>query len=246
MKTQLKTTIFVISFCFLGSAQAAFYQIEGKNSVRGPFHGVLQAHEDGTVTRVVEYDQLQIQGLKVQEVWQGKVSGKGVQFQVSHSQFVTKANETKMDLAQATKKTEINLKMSGENLYTNVDGSKSSETMNSGISAPSADMLAKFQRSLRDVSDKGPPFLVKGIIKIAKNKINFDSDPFVKEMKSKPECKDEKAKVVVDKTDQEFYSKYRNVVRVYNSPANALSLAEGLYRRSALVSTSSADWNWPR
>jgi hypothetical protein len=214
---------------------STFYSITGNHADRGSFHGLLEIRENGSVIRVVEYDKPS-QGLKVQEVWTGAWVNNLFEFNVSMSSFIYKADDYQLPLAQATQKSTIRIAAAGTSSYVGVDGRPVQETV-SGPVAADPRFLSNEQTSLRDVSNGGPPLLVRPLVKIAKNKIGWNHDAFVQKMDSKPGCEDKKAKSVEDFTDQYFLSQNKDVVRVYNEVANPLSIAEGQYRRAAFVNS---------
>jgi hypothetical protein len=224
---------------FGAETQAARFSIEGVNSSRGAYRGLLSV-EDGKAVRVVQYDRFRHEGLKVQEVWEGSPARDGGWlFFTSLGHYIYRVDETRSSRELAFSSSAIACPRPDANGFSfsfiNSDGSRSVEKGAPFQGEAPPEWAFHPETGFKDAYSPTPLLASLGV-KAAKAKMGWSHDPAVAgllEISRTPFCADGRAKVFHDFTDADFYRRFPDSLRVYNSPAHVFALTESLYRRSA-------------
>lgn len=227
-----------------GGAEGIWF-LQGTSSTLGPYNGELELRKasDGTfdVVRVVTYINYFFDGLKVQEVWTGKALAQEdsltVSYNIRHGDFIARLDDQKREPADFRDIAPITARFFGakaglQTRFKDQKVSTYSEWITTRRPLDEKPLWINERKTL-DARGRSVPLVARGLIKAFKMDIGYEKDPTVKQYKDRPEYKEEKAVVIFDPTDFEFYRKNNDVIRVVNKITDTISLTEAVVKRNA-------------
>lgn len=214
------------------------FMVVGKNSLRGDYQGWISVESDGSAKRVIQFTNYQVDQVAVQEAWLGHEWPNGnLEFPTRYSQYIYNLNGRERPQDEVFRKKNITLFVNQNNSYDNADGSVSTEVIRTSDVPVDRSFYFDVNTELRDVYSPTPP-PVKLAILAAKKRFSWDTDAEVKELETRSHCAGTiltgpRAQAAEDFSDLNFYREFKNIIRVYNSPATDFALAESAYRKAA-------------
>lgn len=226
---------------------AGIWFLQGTSSTRGPYNGELELRpsNDGTfdAIRIVTYINYFYDGLRVQEVWQGKAIADNdtltVSYQLRQGEFITKLDDTSKSAKEL--RTPITLDMrylpTSNGLAAKFsDGkvSEYSEWLTTSRPLEAQPLWANSQRIIT-VRSKPIPAAERRKIRDAQRILEYFKEPFVQSYKNRPEFKNEQVEIVVDNGDVEFYKNQKDIIRLISKITDDATIAESVLKQNAYM-----------
>lgn len=217
-------SIFTHSFAETSVRSCRSYELSSSNNF-GSFSGFLNIYSDGFAERWVEYSNKSENGLRIEELWQGRVQSEfEAQFPLNQNRFISKLGENKLPKnAFENERLETinfqNLKVLA--FCKNVDDPTSKRKkieIKPGRSNPVVVQIAK-------------SLLLRNILKW------YESQPELNPYRNNPDFIANRFFLIQDFTDLEFYRGSLDRLRVRNAYASEFTIAEAFLRRSAYAYT---------
>lgn len=219
--------------------------LQGTSSVHGPYNGELELRPagDGTynVIRIVTYINYFYDGLKVQEVWQGKAVAAEdtltISYDLRQGEFITKTGDLTKTPKDLQTRLTINMRFfptpSGlEAKFSDKRASEYSEWITTKRPLEAQPLWGDERKYLSEVAP-ALPAAEKKKVQSAQRILNYGKDPFVQSYKNRTEFKNTRAQAVQDRTDLSFYKSQPNVLRLVNKVTDAATIAETVLKRNA-------------
>lgn len=226
---------------------SGLYKLKGTHSVLGSYEGMLSVNEQGRVQRWVEISprtdfQLRFVGLesnqqfKVQQLWEGQLTDKGMHFQIRMSNVLTSFNNYQPPVNDFSFE-QVSLESLKSSFQLKNDGTYSEHyTL---IDRRSKSLFEPEARTKMDASGNTGSFLVnfaswvgvKAAINEYRSLEHFDA------YREREEFQNNEIFQIKDLTDLDFYRKNSGILRVRNKSLTPLSIGEALQRRAAYQPT---------
>ncbi|MGE3608404.1 MAG: hypothetical protein AB7I27_02360 [Bacteriovoracaceae bacterium] len=221
------------------------YSISGVHTSKGAYQGEIEIRPQMngfSVVRVITYESLEFKGLKVQEVWTGKISDSSkphMTFSLKQADYITRYNDKKRSLEEFKKpyvvRSKINLKSEQIELkFVDKSDEVYSEILSQKTALNSNPIWQNLRRKIMGNGGDMPTF-VKPLILLSKHRSKFEDDTFAKMYLDRNEYKRGSHYIIFDPTDYEFYQENPDKIRVANKVLDEISLMESLNRRNAYV-----------
>lgn len=248
--------IFFIFLLFTGYARAAditgLYSISGEHSEKGTYSGQLeirlQANSEYSAIRVITFDNYEFEGLKVQEVWTGKVVSKSeipmLQFNLKQADFVVRYKNQNRSEEDFKNRFQIETALKIEEGFAEITF-KDKYTGNYSEIITSREDLSQvlLWKDLRQkILGNGAeiPGFMKPLLLLSKHRSEFSDHPFVKKYENRNEYRRGLHFIIFDPTDYEFYQNNPDKLRVVNKVLDEISLVESVNRRNAYANSLDA------
>ncbi len=233
------------------SAENAFvpglYQISGSHSQLGNYRGLLLVKKSSEVQRIIKFDSLtpeqskkiglqSEQNFAIEQLWQGRQSAAGLQFQIRASNVLTFFNGY----------SPLNNDLSIERVSL-VQSNSSFGLKNDGVytetytytSKDEAELFVRDSRSKLDSKGETGSFLVElagwAGVSLAINE--YRKLPHFAPYRDREEFKNNQVFQIKDLTDFDFYRSNFTTLRVRNKSLTPLAIGEALQRRAAFQPT---------
>ncbi|WP_413291381.1 hypothetical protein [Bdellovibrio sp. HCB337] len=225
------------------------WSVHGTNSQKGGYQGELELrrNQDGSfnAVRIITYQAYSFMGYQVQEIWTGKASldknTLRVNYSLRQADYITRAgnhvrnpNDFKSNVTVQSVFVQGSQGPHAE--FTNQKGATYSEQLGQAR-ALQGQPLWKDLRTKFDAKGPSIPLVIRGAIEVARVKVEYEKDPFVKSYMHRKEYKNEQPYVIFDPTDYDFYQRNKTTLRVANKITDEISLTESLMRRNAYAPT---------
>jgi len=222
------------------------FSLAGTHSVYGPYHGELEIRPIGgsgiRATRVVEYDNFEFDGFKVQEAWVGSGELRGdritLSFSLRQADFLESVDGQARSGAQFAQSFPfsyaLTLSAASQASFTLPNGNYQEGAV--GM-ARAADRVPLWSDERQEISSFGDTNKVIGGVAfstIFKPFLNrYHEDPQVKASLAKPQCQSQNQWIVRDPTDFDFLRSHPRTIRVANKISDKIAFAEASLRTNA-------------